>query len=318
MPETIPLFAEAVPSAGSVAYRTQLGVMLETRIEDALNEPPLSECVGKVNLVFTSPPFPLVTKKRYGNKTGDEYLEWLSLLAPKLAGLLTPDGSMVIEIGNAWERGRPVMSILPLQALMRFLESAKLHLCQQFIFYNPARLPGPAQWVNVERIRVKDAFTHIWWMARSERPKADNRKVLMPYGADMRKLLKSQSYNAGLRPSGHLIGEETFLRDNGGAIPSNVLRISNTSWNADYLKYCKKTAVKPHPARMPPGIADFFVRFLTDKSDLVVDPFAGSNTTGFVAETLERRWISVESVSEYVRGSRGRFPILDRNRSSLE
>ncbi len=73
--------------------------------------------------------------------------------------------------------------------------------------------------------------------------------------------------------------------------------------------------MKPHPARMPSGLAEFFINFLTDPGDLVLDPFAGSNTTGSVAERLGRRWLSIESVLDYARGSRGRFPELQKERS---
>lgn len=281
--------------------------MVVATIEEAFDRGLLADCVGRTNLVFTSPPFPLTSPKRYGNKTGEEYLEWLTGLAPRLAELLTADGSLVIEIGNAWERGRPVMSTLPLEALLGFLGSSGLRLCQQFICHNPARLPGPAQWVNIERMRVKDTFTHVWWMARSDRPKADNRRILTEYSHDMKRLLKRKRYNTGPRPSGHVMRVGTFLTDNGGAIPPSVLEFSNTSWNAEYVRHCRKLSIKPHPARMQPGLVEFFVKFLTDENDVVLDPFAGSNTTGAVAELLGRRWVSVEPNVEYVRASRGRF-----------
>src|SRR4029077_11883344 len=127
------------------------------------------------------------------------------------------------EIGNAWEPGRPVMSTLVLHALLRFLSRARLKLCQEFIWYNPARLPSPVQWVNVERIRVKDAFTRIWWMSPTDRPKADNRRVLRPYSESMQRLIRTGKYNSGRRPSEHNIGKESFKTDNSGAIPPNVL-----------------------------------------------------------------------------------------------
>ena len=148
-------------------------------------------------MIFTSPPFPLNRKKKYGNKTGEEYLTWLHDLAPRLTELLTPDGSIVMELGNAWEPGSPVMSTLALEAFLAFKEAGKLNLCQQFVCHNPARLPSPAQWVNVERIRVKDSFTHIWWMSPTERPKADNRRVLTEYSDEMKDLLTRRSYNGG-------------------------------------------------------------------------------------------------------------------------
>lgn len=262
---------------------------------------------GKVQLIFTSPPFPLNRKKRYGNFGGEEYKNWLASFAPIFREFLTADGSIVIELGNAWEPGHPVMSTLALEALLAFLKEGRFYLCQQFICYNPARLPSPAQWVNVERIRVKDAYTHVWWMSPSERPKADNRRVLKNYSSSMLRLLDSGKYNAGKRPSEHNIGEKSFLRNNNGAIPPNVLTFSNTRATDEYQEYCRKRRLRVHPSRMPTGLVEFFVKFLTVPRNLVLDPFAGSNTTGAVAERLKRRWISIEPRQEYVMGSRGRL-----------
>ncbi len=290
-----------------VAYATDLGTMYCSTIEKFLSSDVARAVRGDVQMIFTSPPFPLNRKKRYGNPTGDEYLQWLGELAEPLADLLTEDGSLVVELGNAWEPGEPVMSTLALRALLRILESGGLYLCQQFVVHNPARLPSPAQWVNVDRIRVKDAYTNVWWMSRTPRPKADNRKVLTEYSPAMKKLLRRKSYNAGGRPSQHNIGQTSFLTDHGGAIPPNVLTISNTISTDAYRRYCKESGLGMHPARMPTELAEFFVRFLTDEGDLVLDPFAGSNTTGAVAEELGRQWIAVEPDADYIAGSVGRF-----------
>lgn len=304
------------------AYTTDLGAMLHGKIEDSLRSEHLSALKGSVNLIVTSPPFPLVRKKRYGNETGEAYLAWLESLAAPLAELLADDGSMVIEIGNAWEEGSPIMSTLPLEALLAFKRAAKLNLCQHVICHNPARLPSPAAWVNLKRARLKDSFTHVWWMSKAEFPKADNRRVLNPYSADMKKLLKKQKYNSGTRPSGHVISEKGFLTDHGGAIGPNVLDLSGdhypeallkftgTKWDAGYRSFCQAEGLPAHPARMQSSLAAFFIQFLTDEGDLVVDPFGGSNTTGSVAEELKRRWIVVEADANYVEGSKGRFPSL--------
>lgn len=281
--------------------------MVQGLAENALVSPLLTKFKGKVQLIFTSPPYPLRTKKRYGNETGQAYVDWLAGLAPLFIEYLKPKGSIVIELGNAWEPGKPVMSVLGVETLLSFLKTGDLNLCQQFICENPARLPGPAQWVNVERIRVKDAFTHVWWMSPSERPKASNRRVLKEYSAAMLALLKRRTYNAGRRPSEHQVSPEGFLKKHGGAIPSNVLRFPNTSSNDSYLQYCRKHRIETHPARMPPLLAEFFISFLTKKGDLVLDPFGGSNTTGATAEMLGRKWITVEPRASYIRGSIGRF-----------
>ena len=304
-----------------VAYSTMLGTMIHGTIEDVLKRPDVRAKKGKVNLIFTSPPFPLVTKKKYGNETGDAYLEWLTSLAKPLTDMLAPDGSIVMEVGNAWEKGVPTMSTLPLESLLAFKKAGNLHLCQHVICHNPARLPSPAAWVTIKKIRLKDTYTHIWWMSKTEYPKADTKKVLTPYSKEMKSLLKKQAYNAGQRPSGHKISEKGFLTDQGGAIAGNVLdmdgepdrvphalqKFSGTGWDTTYRDYCKEMAVEAHPARMQMDLASFFVKYLTNEGDLVLDPFAGSNTTGAVSEELGRRWLSVEAEERYVIGSKGRF-----------
>ena len=296
----------------SVVYRTPLGRSILGKAEDVLLSPVYAEDLErKVDLLFTSPPFPLNRKKRYGNEQGETYVNWLVNFAPLFKKLLKPRGSIVLELGNAWEPGRPVMSTLALKALLAFLERGEFVLCQQFVWYNPARLPSPAQWVNIERIRVKDAYTHLWWMALTDRPHADNRQVLTKYSKSMEKLLKRQKYNTGKRPSEHHIGEKSFLKDNAGAIPSNLITLANTQASSDYLNYCRKHKLRPHPARMPSGLAEFFVKFLTKPKELVLDPFAGSNTTGAAAEDLGRRWLAIEPNESYLEGSRGRFGLFN-------
>jgi hypothetical protein len=184
------------------------------------------ELRGRVQLILTSPPFPLNNKKSYGNLEGAQYRAWFTNLATIFGELLTSDGSIVIELGNAWMPGRPIQSLLHLESLLGFVThpDADLRLCQQFICYNPSRIPSPAQWVTVKRIRTTDSFTHIWWMAKTDLPKANNQKVLRPYSRSMKKLLERQSYNAGSRPSEHQVSESGFLTDHGGSIAHNVPR----------------------------------------------------------------------------------------------
>ena len=288
-------------------FKTKLGAIYCGKAEDALASGVMRRYRSKVQLVLTSPPFPLNRKKKYGNLQGEEYIRWLSSFGSLLKDYLRPDGSIVVEVGNGWEPGHPTMSTLAIRSLLGLLDAGSFSLCQQFVSHNPARLPSPAQWVTVERIRVKDSFTHIWWMSPARRPKADNRRILKPYSDSMKKLLETGKYNAGARPSQHHIGKKSFLTDNSGAIPPNVISVSNTNSLDPYQKYCRQHDLPIHPARMASEIADFFIKFLTEPGDLVLDPFAGSNTTGAVAERLGRRWIAIEPNSEYICGSKGRF-----------
>ncbi len=275
---------------------------------------------GKINLIFTSPPFALNSPKSYGNKKEDEYIEWFSDFAGPLTNLLAPKGSIVVEIGNSWTPGEPTMSLVTYEALKAFMEKGELKLCQEFIWHNPAKLPGPAQWVTKKRKRVKDSFTKIWWFSKTANPYANNRNILEPYSKSMLKLYKKRKYNAGLRGSGHKIKPTSFLKKNKGAIPSNVfdkhdlykkeidslLSYGNTE-TTKYKKYCKDKNIEPHPATMPLFLAKFFIDFLTKPGDQVLDPFAGSNTTGFVASSKKRKWVSIEENLKYIKSGIGWF-----------
>lgn len=290
----------------------------------------LAKYKGKINLIFTSPPFSLISKKKYGNEYGDEYIQWLEKFAKPLAKLLTDDGSIIIEIGNAWEKGFPTFSTVPLEALLKFKNTAQLHLCQEFICHNPGRLPSPAAWVTVERIRVKDSFTRIWWLSKTPYPKSDNRNILMNYSSSMRNKIKNGKMNSGKRPSGHSIRDNFYNNKNLGSISpnfltlfeneyiyeslENTLSIPNSSNQKVYNDFCLKNNLQRHPARMQIGLSEFFIRFLTNPNDLIFDPFGGSNTTGMVAEVLKRKWISCEKNLDYIKGSLIRF--FDENKST--
>lgn len=261
---------------------------------------------ASVNLVLTSPPFALTRQKQYGNKAADEYVDWFLQFSKEFHRVLKDDGSLVIDLGGAYLPGVPVRSIYQFDLLVRLCKEQGFFLAQEFFHYNPARLPSPAEWVNIRRIRVKDAVNVVWWLSKSPWPKANNRGVLRPYSESMLSLLKN-GYKAKLRPSGHDISTK-FAKDNEGAIPPNLLELANTESNSQYLRACRNAGLPAHPARYPIGFAEFFIKFLTDPEDVVLDPFAGSNTTGAAAETLGRRWLAFEMSEEYLMGSRFRFP----------
>lgn len=284
-------------------YRTPLGEALVGDALELVREIPS----GSVQAIITSPPFALRHKKRYGNPPQDTYVEWFLGFAKEFRRVLKQRGSLVIEIGGAWLPGRPTRCIYHFELLVALVRTGGFHLAEEFYWYNKAKIPGPAQWVNVERIRVKDAVNPIWWLGKSPRPLADNRRILKPYSDSMRILFR-RGYNRGRRPSGHVVREK-FTIDNGGAIPPNLIEVANTRARDSYQDYCRQFGLITHPARFPIEIPEFFMKFLTRPGDLVLDPFGGSNMTGAVAEKLGRRWRTFELNPEYLAGSMGRFPV---------
>jgi len=260
---------------------------------------------NSVDLIMTSPPFGLVRKKEYGNVDANEYCEWFKPFAKQFHRVLKDSGSLVIDIGGAWNQGLPTRSLYHFKLLIMLCEEFGFHLAQDFYWWNPSKLPSPAEWVNVRRIRVKDAINSVWWLSKTPWPKASNKRVLQPYSPSMLTLLE-KGYKAKLRPSGHDISDK-FSNNNGAAIPPNLIAIPNTESNSFYIRYCQDNNVPVHPARYPAELPEYFVRMLTDVNDVVVDPFGGSCVTGEVCERLKRKWQCIELSEEYLKGAIGRF-----------
>jgi len=286
------------------AYQTSLGAAYCGDSLNLLGDLP----DDSINLIITSPPFALQRKKEYGNKEQHEYVEWLAEFGRLAKSKLREDGSLVIDIGGAYEKGFPTRSLYNFRVPIHFCDVLGYHLAEDFYWFNPSKLPSPIEWVNKRKLRAKDSVNTVWWFSKSRWPKADVTKVLAEYSERMKKLLVDPEgfYIPKVRPSGHDIGK-SFGKDNGGAIPSNLLQISNSESNSTYLRGCKICEVPSHPARFPSRLPEFFIRFLTDPNDVVLDIFAGSNTTGYVAEVEKRRWLAFEERRDYVAASAFRF-----------
>jgi DNA modification methylase len=300
--------------ASTPYYGTELGVAYLADSLQVLQALP----DGSVNAVITSPPYALHFKKAYGNVDKADYISWFLPFAKEILRVLKDDGSFVLNIGGSYNQGLPTRSIYQYKLLVELVETLGFHLAQEFYWYNPAKLPMPAEWVTVRRIRVKDAVEHVWWLAKTPYPKANNRNVLRPYSEDMLRL-NQKGVRTTVRPSGHNIRASFDKVNAGGSIPPNVfenelpsefLKFGNNAANDNYTKKCKESGIKIHPARFPAALPEFFIKLLTEETDVIVDPFAGSNTTGAVAESLNRRWVAVESLQEYLEASKFRFDSL--------
>ncbi len=267
---------------------------------------------NSVSLVITSPPFALQRKKEYGNKTQKNYIDWLVKFAKMVYLKLKDDGSFVLDLGGAYRKGIPARSLYNFRVPIRLCDELGFFLAEDFYWFNPSKLPSPIEWVNKRKLRAKDSVNTVWWFSKTEWPKADVTKVLTEYSKRMKQLLEDpdQFYTPKKRPSGHDISK-SFAKNNRGAIPSNLLQIPNTESNSQYLNGCKTVGKKGHPARFPAKLPRFFIRFLTDPNDLVIDIFAGSNTTGAVAEAESRRWLAFELQLDYLAASAFRF--LDKH-----
>ena len=287
-----------------VVYRTPRGAQLAGDSRELLRNLPDES----VDLLITSPPFPLLRKKAYGNEDQTEYVDWLAEFVRLAHPKLKQAASLVVDVGGAYRRGVPVRSLHQFRFVVKVVDELGYHLAEEFYWYNPSKLPSPIEWVNKRKIRAKDSVNTVWWFAKTEWPKADVSQVRVPYSGRMKKLLEDPGrfYTAGERPSQHSISDR-FGKDNGGAIPSNLLPIANTDSNSYYIRTARDLGITSHPARFPEALPQFFIQMLTSEDDLVLDIFSGSNTTGSVAQREGRRWLAFEADREYAALSLLRF-----------
>jgi site-specific DNA-methyltransferase (cytosine-N4-specific) len=287
-----------------VVFETALGTMLWGDLHDTAGV----VLDDSVNLLFTSLPYPLLTRKPYANQHPEkEHVRWALGFAEAWKPKLAEDGSMVLDLGEVWREGIPAQSLYIERLAVALADELGLFKCQTFYWHNRAKLPGPAEWVCVRRERVTPTVEPCLWFSKTPHPKASNTRVLRPYSPAMERRIASGGDRAGVRPSGHRLAAGAFARRNRGSIPGTLLDIPNTDSGSYYLRACRDAGIPAHPARFPEALPAWFIEFLTDVGDLVVDPASGSGKTARAAERAGRRWLAGELGLTYVRGSAFEF-----------
>jgi len=284
-------------------FETERGVALWACAEDAVGVIDRES----VDLLLVSPPYPILRPREYGAIDERTWLDTMLRLCERWRALLTPTGSMVLNVGTTWRSGMPAVSTYIHRFVVDMHDELGLHLCQDLYWYSPSKLPTPLEWLGVRRVRLKSSVEQLlWFSADPANTKADNRRVLVPYSPSGRRSMREE--RDGKRPSGISFGPNSFARDNGGSIAPNLVIAANAASNDAYHRALRAASEKAHPATMPMAVAEFAIAFLTERDDLVYDPMAGSLTTAKAAEKLERRWIASERSLTYLRGGARRFP----------
>lgn len=270
---------------------------------------------GEVELIVTSPPYLLTKEREYGNIGKDEssYVSNILKFAEGWMKMLTPTGSIVINIGDSYKPNAGHQSLHKERLLIALEDKLGLHLVQSFSYWSYCRMPT-GHYVTKERKHCVNATEAFYWLSPDPKAsKASNKKVLVEYSEKQKKMINSaikRKPAVATRPSGQTIHEETFYKDMGGSIPHNVLIAAPEGSNSEYSRRCRAHNLPRHPAMFPVDLPKFFINYLTDRDDLVVDSFFGSGTTGLAAEQLGRYWVGSEMIEEYLMGARHRFEVL--------
>lgn len=276
---------------------------------------------GSIDLLVTSPPYPLGTVRKPHESQLQErrHVDWLLGICERWKPKIADTGSLVLNVANTWIPGMPAQNAWVERLAIRLLDELGFFRAQEAFWNNPAALPSPAEWVTVRRQRVKPEVEHLLWFVKDPgRAKSDNRRVLVGYSASMRRRLAEGGERGATRPSGHALAHGAFGVDRGGAIPGNLVRVANTESGSLYQRLCQDARLPVHPARFPLALPQRFIQLTTEPNDLVADCFAGSGTVAEAAERLGRRWIVCDLSLTYLAGSAFRLHEAPGFRSHVE
>lgn len=290
----------AKPGVAICVARDSEGAVLWAQAQTAMGyvEP------GTCSLIFTSMPYPLVENRDYAgtewepNRYLDTVLRHVDLMIP----LLRKNGSMVLNFGDVYQKGRPVLNMYQ-ERLAIAMEGLGLSLCGRSYCSSPGK-PRTTTYVTRTRERLASGVEYFWWWSPSDRPYANNRAILEPYSEIHKAKLATGGWdrkfpNDGFRQSS---AGMRYRTDNGGKIPFNFTSQTSEGSNCAYLRYCREAGIRFNAARMPIGIAEQWIRFTTLPGALVFDPFSGSLVTHLAARRCGRRVVSSEHVLQFLQG----------------
>lgn len=294
---------QILPNQALLGFSTELGIAIIAHCESffaKVNEP--------IHLIVTSPPYPLSRPRKYGNPTEQDFVDWICRTLEPVIKNLIPGGSICLNVGNdVFLSGSPARSMYRERLVLALHERFGLYKMDELIWV-ANKPPGPVQWASKKRVQLNVGYEPVYWMTNDpDLVRADNRRVLQPHTAKHLAFVRSGGVQ---KRSVHSDGAYykvpgSYGKETQGRIPRNVQSFTATKddMNSAYRAYCNEHGYIRHGASMPISLPKFFIEFLTEEGDLVVDPMAGRMKVGMAAESLGRRWICTDKIFDYVYGS---------------
>lgn len=237
---------------------------------------------NSVDLIITSPPYADQRKDSYGGIHPDKYVKWFLPKAKEMLRVLKPTGSFILNIKERVVNGERHTYVMELIIAMR---KQGWKFTEEYIWHKKNCYPG--KWPN----RFRDAWERCLHFTKEKKFIMNQTEVMVPTGVWKDTRLKNLSEIDKVRDNskvGSGFGkkiENWVGRDM--AYPTNVLHLATECAN------------KNHSAAFPRSLPEWFIKLLTNKDNVVLDPFAGSGTSLEVARTLQRSYIGIEIKKEY-------------------
>lgn len=291
---------EIKPSFMMLAFSTRLGIAIWSDARALFSQIDIP-----ITLCLSSPPYPLKNARNYGNPKESEYIDWICHQLEPIVKNLVDGGSIVLNISNdIFLPGMPARSLYRERLVIALDERFGLYKMDEIPWVNLSKAPAPVQWASINRFQLNVGWEPIYWFCNNPlKSKADNRRVLEPHSDSHKKYIKTSKTRKSRSDGAYVIRETSFANETAGKIPKNVLiRGHNCARQNKYRALCKQHNIPAHGAVFPQEVARFCIEYLSEKGDVVADPFGGSLTSAQTAEELERRWISTDRIGEYLHG----------------
>ena len=247
-----------------------------------------------IDLVVTSPPYADQRKSTYGGVSTDQYVEWFLPISEQLLRVLKPTGTFILNIKEKVVNGERSTYVMELILAMR---KQGWLWTEEFIWHKKNSYPG--KWPN----RFRDAWERLLQFNKSNKFAMYQEEVMVPMGDWAKTRLKNLSETDKRRDNskvGSGFGKNiSNWVDRDKAYPTNVLHLATECNN------------KKHSAAFPEELPQWFMKLFTQEGDTVLDPFAGSGTTLFVAERMGRNAIGIELMQEYYQMIKEQITLLE-------
>lgn len=299
-------------SARLLAFSTRLGMAVWGDSLDTLKG--LQE---PVHLLFTSTPYLLNRARDYGNPANEaEFVDFVVAVVEPVMRNLVPGGSVCLNMGqDAFVKGTPARSVFLERVTLALHDRLGLYLMDRSVWHNPSKPPGPTIWSSRDRVQLNSAFEFVLWFTNDpRRVRADNRRVLEAHTEQHLKLIAQggEQRHAQYGDGAYTIRPGSFGQATPGRIPRNVMTFGHRCRDTQQLRrIAQELGLPMHGATFPTRLPDFWIRFLTEPGDLVLDSLCGWGKTALAAQRLQRRWLIVDKVLDYLRASGEMFRDAD-------
>lgn len=236
-----------------------------------------------VQLIFTSPPYADQRKSTYGGIHPDRYVDWFLPISSELLRVLKPRGTFILNIKEKAVNGERHTYVLD---LIKALREQGWLWTEEFIWHKKNCYPG--KWPN----RFRDSWERLLQFNKLRKFDMYQEAVMVPVGDWAKRRLGNLS-------------ERDKIRDESRADSGFGKNISNwigrdMVYPTNVIHMATETSNKGHSAVFPSQLPEWFIKLFTQPGDTVLDPFAGSGTTLFIAQAMNRKALGIEILPEYV------------------